>query len=51
MIGITLSWRLRPLGHLTGLNRVDSMGKSRFAAVMLLLQQTQAERIKWAMRS
>jgi hypothetical protein len=24
-MGITLSWRLRPLGHLTGLNLVDSM--------------------------
>jgi hypothetical protein len=27
MDGVTLSWRLRPLGHLTGLNLDDSMRK------------------------
>jgi hypothetical protein len=40
MIGITLSWRLRPLGHLTGLNLVDSMedtwnAKIIFVALMV----------------
>jgi hypothetical protein len=36
MIGITLSWRLRPLGHLTVLNLVDSMEELADATYILL---------------
>jgi hypothetical protein len=50
MIGITLSWRLRPLGHLTGLNLVDSveeMWNTEIIFIALMVGQWTLGKDEW----